>query len=57
VRRTAVTTIAGPLATAQPAPVFGGVDTHADSYTAAVIDAAGRLPAHRQFTATPAGHA
>jgi hypothetical protein len=40
-----MTAIAGPLATAQPAPVFGGVDTHADSHTAAVIDAAGRLPA------------
>jgi transposase len=52
-----MTTIAGPLATAQPAPVFGGVDTHADTHTAAVIDAAGRLRAHRQFTATPAGHA
>ena len=37
--------------------VFGGVDTHADTHTAAVIDAAGRLLAHEQFAATPAGYA
>jgi transposase len=52
-----MTTIAEPLPTAQPAPVFGGVDTHADTHTAAVLDTAGRLLAHRQFPATPAGYA
>ncbi|MGY1811140.1 transposase, partial [Blastococcus sp. SYSU D00669] len=36
---------------------FGGVDTHADTHTAAVVDAAGRLLAHREFAATPAGYA
>ncbi len=49
-----MTTIADPSTAAQP--VFGGVDTHADTHTAAVIDAAGRLLAHRQFPATPAGY-
>jgi hypothetical protein len=48
-----MTTIADPLNAAWPAPVFGGVDTHADTHTAAVIDSAGRLLAHRQFEATP----
>jgi transposase len=42
--------------TAAPNPVFGGVDTHADTHTAAVLDTAGRLLAHRQFAATPAGY-
>ena len=52
-----MTTIADPLNAAQFAPVFGGVDTHADTHTAAVIDSAGRLLAHRQFQATPDGYA
>jgi transposase len=56
-----MTTIADPHATAQIAaeqrPVFGGVDTHADTHTAAVIDAAGRLLASGSFPATPAGYA
>jgi transposase len=51
-----MTTIADPLTAAQPAPVFGGVDTHADTHTAAVIDAAGRLLAHRQFPTSAAGY-
>jgi transposase len=52
-----MTTIADPLNAAQPASVFGGVDTHADTHTAAVVDSAGRLLAHRQFQATPGGYA
>ncbi|MEP6665316.1 MAG: IS110 family transposase [Nocardioidaceae bacterium] len=36
--------------------VIAGVDTHADTHTAAVIDTAGRLLRHRQFTADPAGY-
>ncbi|MGY1806417.1 IS110 family transposase [Blastococcus sp. SYSU D00669] len=55
-----MTTIAEPLPAAQSVttgqPVFGGVDTHADTHTAAVVDAAGRLLAHREFAATPAGY-
>ena len=51
-----MTTIAEPLPAAQSMPVFGGVDTHADTHAAAVIDAAGRLLAHREFAATPAGY-
>jgi transposase len=52
-----MTTIAHPLNAAWPVPVFGGVNTHADTHTAAVIDSAGRLLAHRQFEATPGGYA
>ena len=55
-----MTTIADPPTAAQPVlgdhPVFGGVDTHADTHTAAVIDGAGRLLGHRQFPATEAGY-
>ncbi|MGQ0573915.1 MAG: IS110 family transposase [Pseudonocardia sp.] len=41
-----------------PAPqVTGGVDTHKDSHTAAVLDATGRLLGHRQFPTTAAGYA
>jgi transposase len=36
--------------------VTGGVDTHSDTHTAAVLDATGRLLGHRQFPATPAGY-
>ncbi len=35
--------------------VVGGVDTHKDTHTAAVIDTAGRLLGSRQFAATGAG--
>lgn len=37
--------------------VVGGVDTHADTHTAAAIDTAGRLLGHAQFPATCAGYA
>lgn len=37
--------------------VVGGVDTHADTHTAAVLDTAGRSLGHAQFPATPAGYA
>lgn len=36
--------------------VTGGVDTHADTHTAAVIDEVGRLLDCRQFPADPAGY-
>jgi transposase len=36
--------------------VTGGVDTHADTHTAAVIDAAGRLLGSAQFPTTTAGY-
>lgn len=36
--------------------VAGGVDTHEDTHTAAVVDQAGRLLGHRQFPATAAGY-
>jgi transposase len=36
--------------------VFGGVDTHRDTHTAAVIDPLGRLLAHRTFAATATGY-
>lgn len=40
----------------QPAlTVVAGVDTHADSHTAAVLDQLGRQLGHRQFPATAAG--
>ena len=35
----------------------GGVDTHKDTHTAAVLDACGRMLGHHQFPATPAGYA
>lgn len=37
--------------------VVGGVDTHADTHTAAVIDTAGRMLGHATFPATGAGYA
>jgi transposase len=37
--------------------VVGGVDTHKDTHTAAVIDVAGRLLGHETFPATGAGYA
>ena len=36
--------------------VIGGVDTHADSHTAAVIDAVGRMLGYEQFPATALGY-
>jgi transposase len=36
--------------------VTGGVDTHRDTHTAAVIDSVGRLLAHRMFPATTPGY-
>jgi hypothetical protein len=38
------------------AGVAGGVDTHRDTHTAAVVDAVGRLLGHRMFPATAAGY-
>ncbi|MBW3068323.1 transposase [Actinomyces sp. 594] len=38
------------------ASVFAGVDTHADTHHAAVVDALGYPLADRQFPSTPAGH-
>jgi len=37
--------------------VAGGVDTHCDTHTAAVIDGVGRVLGSRQFPADPAGYA
>ncbi|WP_433230028.1 IS110 family transposase [Micromonospora sp. CA-248260] len=37
--------------------VTGGVDTHKDTHTAAVLDTAGRLLGTAEFPATPPGHA
>ncbi|TKJ32438.1 IS110 family transposase [Blastococcus sp. CCUG 61487] len=50
-----MTTIA-PESTPDQVQVAGGVDTHADTHTAAAIDTAGRLLGHRQFPATAAGY-
>lgn len=36
--------------------VAGGVDTHQDTHTAAVVDATGRALGERQFPATAAGY-
>lgn len=41
---------------ALPVDVIGGVDTHQDTHTAAVIDTAGRMLGHQQFEATAAGY-
>jgi len=45
-------------AVGQPAvrEVVGGVDTHKDTHTAAVIDTAGRMLGHETFPATGAGY-
>jgi len=40
----------------QQRDVIGGVDTHADTHTAAVIDATGRVLGTGQFSADPAGY-
>lgn len=42
--------------TDQPVQVAGGVDTHRDTHTAAVIDTTGRRLGARQFPATAAGY-
>lgn len=36
--------------------VWGGVDTHADTHTAAVLDGTGRLLGHHQFPSTATGY-
>jgi transposase len=41
---------------ADPIQIAGGVDTHQDTHTAAVLDGTGRLLGHRTFTATGAGY-
>jgi transposase len=41
---------------AAPTGLVAGVDTHADTHTAAVLDASGRLLAHATFPATAAGY-
>jgi transposase len=50
-----MTTIARDTTAAQ-VDVAGGVDTHQDTHTAAVVDAAGRMLGHRQFPASAAGY-
>ncbi|WP_439381936.1 IS110 family transposase [Amycolatopsis lexingtonensis] len=40
----------------QPLEVTGGVDTHLDTHTAAVLDPLGRILGTRQFPAGPAGY-
>jgi transposase len=47
----------GYAAAEQRLEVIGGVDTHQDTHTAAVLDSLGGLLGHRQFPATPAGYA
>lgn len=49
-----MTTIASAAATQE---VVGGVDTHKDTHTAAVLDTAGRVLGTEQFAATAAGYA
>lgn len=41
---------------ALPVDVTGGVDTHQDTHTAAVVDTAGRVLGHQQFPATTTGY-
>jgi transposase len=36
--------------------VAGGVDTHQDTHTAAVVNEAGRMLGHRRFPTTDAGY-
>jgi transposase len=45
-----------PSATSAQREVTGGVDTHADTHTAAVVDTAGRLLGSAQFPTTPVGY-
>ena len=56
-----MTTIAPRSTAAHPGPaldreVTGGVDTHADTHTAAAVDTAGRLLGHATFATTTAGY-
>ncbi len=44
-------------ATAAALSITGGVDTHAQTHTAAALDGAGRLLGHQTFPATGAGYA
>jgi transposase len=46
------------VGTARPgrALITGGVDTHADTHTAAALDPVGRLLGHQRFAATAAGY-
>ena len=49
-----------PSITPEEAAIFdiaGGVDTHQDTHTAAVIDLVGRVLGTQQFPATAAGYA
>lgn len=39
-----------------PVMVTGGVDTHADTHTAAALDATGRMLGHATFSVTAAGY-
>ncbi len=41
---------------AAPVEIAGGVDTHQDTHTAAVVDAAGRMLGHRTFPTTDVGY-
>lgn len=55
---TATLELVDPAAVEQPrTEVFGGVDTHKDTHTAAAVDATGQTLGHRQFSATAAGYA
>ena len=44
------------MGSAHELQVTGGIDTHKDTHTAAVLDSAGRLLGHRQFPTTPSGY-
>src|SRR5262245_9324408 len=48
--------MAQPATAPQTREVTGGVDTHSDTHTAAVLDSTGRLLGHHQFPATPTGY-
>jgi len=48
---------AGDPVTAREREVVGGVDTHKDTHTAAVVDTAGRMLGHETFPASGAGYA
>lgn len=52
-----MTTMTHPAQPGRPAQVIGGVDTHNDTHTAAVLDTTGRPIGHRQFPATTPGYA
>lgn len=51
-----MTIVADQLPAVDALEVTGGVDTHADTHVAAVIDPLGRHLGHRAFPATPAGY-